>query len=165
MRIEHWVYALPLRLRSLFRRGSVERELDEELQYHLERKVEEFLGAGADGGGSAAGGAAGDGRAYPTQRGVPRHATRERDRRPGSGSAVRRSRAREVAGVYGGGGDDAGAGDRGECGGVRGAERVDPAAVECAAGGEPVYAPTRQGPGVVAIVSGLSRPAGPQPHL
>jgi hypothetical protein len=46
MRIEHWVYALPLRLRSLFRRGSVERELDEELQYHLERKVEEFLGLG-----------------------------------------------------------------------------------------------------------------------
>ena len=43
MRIEHWIYALPLRLRSLFRRQRVESDLDEELQYHLERKTEEFL--------------------------------------------------------------------------------------------------------------------------
>jgi putative ABC transport system permease protein len=36
MRAEHWVYTLPLRLRSLFRRTRVERELDEELRFHLE---------------------------------------------------------------------------------------------------------------------------------
>src|SRR3954447_20658140 len=46
MRFEHWVYSVPLRLRSLFRRGRVEQDLDEELQYHLERKTEEFVGQG-----------------------------------------------------------------------------------------------------------------------
>src|SRR6201999_1729412 len=46
MRIEHWVYALPLRLRSLFRRDRVEQDLDEELQYHLEHKTEEYVAQG-----------------------------------------------------------------------------------------------------------------------
>jgi hypothetical protein len=46
MRLEHWIYAVPLRLRSLFRRKWVELELDEEFQYHLERKTEEFLAQG-----------------------------------------------------------------------------------------------------------------------
>src|SRR2546421_10785239 len=46
MRIEHWLYAVPLRLRSLFRRKRVEQELDEELQYHLERKTEEYIAQG-----------------------------------------------------------------------------------------------------------------------
>src|ERR1039457_3315493 len=46
MRMEHWFYAVPLRLRSLFRRRRVERELDEELQYHLERKTEEYIALG-----------------------------------------------------------------------------------------------------------------------
>ena len=46
MRIEHWFYSLPLRLRSLFRRRRVEQDLDEELQYHLERKIEEFVAQG-----------------------------------------------------------------------------------------------------------------------
>ena len=46
MRLEQWLYAVPLRLRSLFRRESVERELDEELQYHLERKTEEYIAQG-----------------------------------------------------------------------------------------------------------------------
>ena len=40
MRLEHWFYTLPLRLRSLFRRRDVEQELDDELQYHIERKIE-----------------------------------------------------------------------------------------------------------------------------
>jgi predicted permease len=44
--MEHWVYELPLRLRSLFRRGRVERDLDEEIQYHLERKIEESVARG-----------------------------------------------------------------------------------------------------------------------
>ena len=46
MRIEHWFYAVPLRLRSLFRRKRVEQDLDEELQYHLERKIEEYIARG-----------------------------------------------------------------------------------------------------------------------
>src|ERR671932_2383087 len=46
MRVEHWVYTVPLRLRSLLRRGRVEQELDEELRYHLERQIEENLGKG-----------------------------------------------------------------------------------------------------------------------
>jgi predicted permease len=46
MRIEHWLYEIPLRLRSLFRRRRVEQDLDEELQYHLEKKIEEHLAQG-----------------------------------------------------------------------------------------------------------------------
>jgi macrolide transport system ATP-binding/permease protein len=46
MRLEHWFYALPLRLRSLFRRQRVEQDLDDELQYHLERKIEENIAKG-----------------------------------------------------------------------------------------------------------------------
>jgi macrolide transport system ATP-binding/permease protein len=46
MRSEHWLYALPLRLRSLFRRRQVEQELSEELQFHLEHKIEEGIANG-----------------------------------------------------------------------------------------------------------------------
>src|SRR5271169_1696271 len=46
MRMEHWIYAVPLRLRSLFLRKRVEQDLDEELQYHLERKTEEYIAQG-----------------------------------------------------------------------------------------------------------------------
>src|SRR5262245_58202370 len=46
MRFEHWFYTLPLRLRSLFRKGRVERELDEELRYHVERRTEEYEARG-----------------------------------------------------------------------------------------------------------------------
>jgi len=46
MRIEHWFYALPLRLRSLFLRQQVEQDLEEELQYHLEQKIEEYRAKG-----------------------------------------------------------------------------------------------------------------------
>ena len=35
-----------LRLRSLFRRGAVERELEKELQYHLDQLVEENIASG-----------------------------------------------------------------------------------------------------------------------
>ena len=37
---------LPLRLRSLFRAGRVEQELDEELRYHLERQIEQNIERG-----------------------------------------------------------------------------------------------------------------------
>ncbi len=46
MRIEHWIYAVPLRLRSLFRRSRVEQDLDDELAYHLEQKIEEYVAQG-----------------------------------------------------------------------------------------------------------------------
>jgi putative ABC transport system permease protein len=46
MRIEHWFYTLPLRLRSLFRRSQLDRELSEELSYHLDQKTSQFIAAG-----------------------------------------------------------------------------------------------------------------------
>ena len=46
MAIDRWRYVLPLRLRSLFRTKTVESELDEELQYHVERQIEVNLSAG-----------------------------------------------------------------------------------------------------------------------
>ena len=46
MRWEHWWFTAPLRLRSILRRRRVERELDEELQFHLEHKIEEGIAHG-----------------------------------------------------------------------------------------------------------------------
>ena len=69
MRIEHWWFTVPLRLRSILRGRRVERELDEELQFHLEHKIEEGIAAGALAGGGALSGAARDGRAGAAQRG------------------------------------------------------------------------------------------------
>jgi putative ABC transport system permease protein len=46
MRFEHWLYIVPLRLRSLFRRRQVEQELDAEIRYHLERQIEEHIAKG-----------------------------------------------------------------------------------------------------------------------
>jgi macrolide transport system ATP-binding/permease protein len=43
---QHWLYTIPLRLRSVFRRRHVEQELNEELQFHLERKIEEGVANG-----------------------------------------------------------------------------------------------------------------------
>ena len=48
MSVQHWFYTIPLRLRSIFRRRQVERELDDELQYHLDKKIEEMLSRGLD---------------------------------------------------------------------------------------------------------------------
>src|SRR5262245_50373102 len=46
MRPVHWVYTIPLRLRSLFRGTQAEQELDDELRDHLERKTEEYVAQG-----------------------------------------------------------------------------------------------------------------------
>src|SRR5947208_282291 len=46
MRLNHWIYTLPLRLRSLFRYREVEQDLDDELRFHMERKIEESLAQG-----------------------------------------------------------------------------------------------------------------------
>jgi predicted permease len=39
--MEHWWFTAPLRLKSILRGRQMERELDEELQFHLEHKIEE----------------------------------------------------------------------------------------------------------------------------
>jgi macrolide transport system ATP-binding/permease protein len=46
MRPQHWLYTIPLRLRSLFRHRRVEQELNEEVQFHLEQKIEEGITKG-----------------------------------------------------------------------------------------------------------------------
>ena len=46
MRPEHWLFTIPLRLRSLFRRAQADQELDNELRDHLERKTEEYVAKG-----------------------------------------------------------------------------------------------------------------------
>ncbi len=46
MDLQRLLYAIPLRLRSVFRRRTVERELDEELSYHLDRLTEQYQARG-----------------------------------------------------------------------------------------------------------------------
>src|SRR5437870_4938066 len=46
MQVEHWWYTVPLRLRSFFHRADVERELDEELQYHVEQQTLQNIARG-----------------------------------------------------------------------------------------------------------------------
>src|SRR5438477_8822075 len=46
MRPEHWLFTIPLRLRSLFRWAQADQELDDELRDHLERKAEEYVAQG-----------------------------------------------------------------------------------------------------------------------
>jgi putative ABC transport system permease protein len=43
---ERWLYVLHLRLRSLFRRRRVESELDEELRFHIERQIDDYVAKG-----------------------------------------------------------------------------------------------------------------------
>src|SRR5881398_481806 len=46
MRPEHWLFTIPLRLRSLFRWVQADQELDDELRDHLERKTNEYIAKG-----------------------------------------------------------------------------------------------------------------------
>ena len=46
MRPVHWLFTIPLRLRSLFRGAQADQELDDELHDHLERKTEEYVAKG-----------------------------------------------------------------------------------------------------------------------
>src|SRR6266513_3090676 len=46
MRPEHWLYTIPLRLRSLFRWAQADQEVDDELRDHLERKTQEYVAQG-----------------------------------------------------------------------------------------------------------------------
>src|SRR3954453_22707938 len=46
MRIEHWWFTARLQVRSILRHRLVEQELDEELQFHLDHKIEEGIAKG-----------------------------------------------------------------------------------------------------------------------
>ncbi len=46
MQPERWWFTAPLRLKSIFRRRRAEQELDEELRFHLEQKIEEGIAEG-----------------------------------------------------------------------------------------------------------------------
>src|SRR5206468_11606116 len=46
MRPEHWLFTIPLRLRSLFRWAQADQELDDELRDHVQRKTEEYVAQG-----------------------------------------------------------------------------------------------------------------------
>src|SRR5579863_2983027 len=46
MRPERWLYTIPLRLGSLFRREKADQELDDELRDHVERRIEEYVAKG-----------------------------------------------------------------------------------------------------------------------
>ncbi|HEX8880500.1 MAG TPA: ABC transporter permease, partial [Candidatus Acidoferrum sp.] len=46
MRPKHWLYTVPLRMRSLFRSALADQELDEELHDHLEQKTEQYVAKG-----------------------------------------------------------------------------------------------------------------------
>jgi hypothetical protein len=46
MRLEHWWYTLPLRLRSIFQRAQLDQELDDELRFHLDQQTARGIAAG-----------------------------------------------------------------------------------------------------------------------
>ena len=46
MRIEQWLYSLPVRLRSFLHPNQVDEELKEELDGHLKRQIEENVEKG-----------------------------------------------------------------------------------------------------------------------
>lgn len=46
MRPQHWLYTIPLRIRSLFKRHAADSDLDDELQFHIEQKTQEFISKG-----------------------------------------------------------------------------------------------------------------------
>jgi len=46
MRWEHWWFTTPLRLRSILRGRRVEKEMDEELRFHLEHRIDEGVAHG-----------------------------------------------------------------------------------------------------------------------
>jgi len=43
-----WYYKFPLRLRSLFRKDKAELDLSEELQFHLQNQIDEYIAGGMD---------------------------------------------------------------------------------------------------------------------
>ena len=48
MRPEHWLYTIPLRLRSLFRRAQADQQLDDELRDHFDLATSEYITQGLE---------------------------------------------------------------------------------------------------------------------
>lgn len=46
MRLENWLYTIPLRLRALLLRRNQDADLDEELRDHIERQIEQNRSSG-----------------------------------------------------------------------------------------------------------------------
>ena len=46
MRPEHWIYTIPLRMRSLFKRRQVDSELSDEIRDHIDRRAQELIAKG-----------------------------------------------------------------------------------------------------------------------
>ena len=46
MRPEHWMFTIPLRLRSLFHWAQADQELNDELRDHLERQTQQYVEQG-----------------------------------------------------------------------------------------------------------------------
>lgn len=46
MELRRWIYTIPLRLRSIFERQKADRDLEEELRYHVEQKTQEYMARG-----------------------------------------------------------------------------------------------------------------------
>ena len=46
MRPQHWLYTIHLRIRSLFKRRLADSDLEDELQFHLEQKTQQFIASG-----------------------------------------------------------------------------------------------------------------------
>src|SRR5215469_13442974 len=46
MRLEQWIYTIPMRLRALLHRKRLDSELDEEIRDHLDRQIEFNLACG-----------------------------------------------------------------------------------------------------------------------
>ena len=88
-----WTSKLRLRARSLFQRGRVERELDEEIRYHLEHLVDDKRRCGPVSLGGSVRGPSGDGRDRSAKGRVPRRAGSRARRQPSAGRDVRAARA------------------------------------------------------------------------
>ena len=46
MRPQSWLHTIPLRIRSVFKRRATDNDLDEEMQFHLDQKTQEFIAKG-----------------------------------------------------------------------------------------------------------------------
>jgi predicted permease len=46
MRPQSWLYTIPLRVRSLFKKRAADNDLEDELQFHLDQKTQEFISKG-----------------------------------------------------------------------------------------------------------------------
>lgn len=48
MRLERWILTISLRLRALFRSEELDRDVDEELAFHIDQRTQEFVSHGIE---------------------------------------------------------------------------------------------------------------------